>query len=114
MLNEQCVHQSGLLLLHPMSGAIVKMESDHMCAGTITHLVDSTPRLIDAPIFFARDELRGDVYGAPRKDLHFSEASGIGAPPHRYPCNAPVKLVLTYSVAYTSISASVSHLQFAM
>ena len=84
-LNEQGVYQFGLLLLHLMFGAIEKMESDQVCAGIITHLVDGTRRLIDALIFFARDELRGDVYGAPRKGLHFSEATGIGAPSYPIP-----------------------------
>src|ERR1700693_5112170 len=81
-LNEQSVHLFRLLLLHPMSGAIEKMEPDHMRAGTIAHLVDRTRRLIDAPIAFPRDVLRGHVYGAARKGVHLSDASGIGAPPH--------------------------------
>jgi len=81
-LNEQSAHQFRLLLLHPMSGAIEKMEADHMRAGAIAHLVDSTRCLIDAPIAFASDVLRGHIYGATRKGVHLGETSGIGAAPH--------------------------------
>src|SRR5260370_19554959 len=49
-LNEQCAHQFRLLLLHPVSGAIEKMETGHTRAGAIAHLVDCTRSLIDAPI----------------------------------------------------------------
>src|SRR2546427_7427933 len=62
-LNEQCAHHFRLFLLHPMPRAIHKMESDHMCAGAVAHLVDRTRRLIDAPIASPRDVLRGHVYG---------------------------------------------------
>src|SRR5689334_18542107 len=81
-LHEQRGHLFGLLLLHPMSGAIEKMKSQHMRAGAIAHFVDRTRSLIDAPIAFSRNVLRGHVDGAARKGLHLSDASGIGASPH--------------------------------
>lgn len=63
-LNQQSTDQFRLLLLYPMSGAIEKMKSNHIRAGGIAHPVDRTRRLIDAPIAFSRDELRGHVYRA--------------------------------------------------
>src|SRR5580658_3250699 len=81
-LDEQRTHLFRLLLLHPMSGAIEKMESGHMRAGAITHPVDRARCLIDAPIAFPRDELSGHVYGPARKGVHLGDTSGIGTPPH--------------------------------
>src|SRR5579864_5724826 len=66
-LNEQRAHLFRLLLLHPMSRAVEKMESHHMRAGAIAHLVDRTRRLINTPIAFPRDVLRRHVDGAARK-----------------------------------------------
>jgi len=54
-LNEQRAHRFRLLRLHPLSGAIEKVESDHMLAGAIAHLVDRARRLIYTPIAFPRD-----------------------------------------------------------
>src|SRR6266436_3957761 len=68
--NQQLTHLLRLFLLHPMSGAIDKVESHHMCAGSGAHLVDSARRLIDAPIAFPRDVLRGYVDGTARKGVH--------------------------------------------
>src|SRR4029077_9683009 len=81
-LNEQGAHHFRSLLLHPMSRAIEEMKSDHVSAGAVAHLVDCARRLIDAPIALPRDKLRGHVYGAARKGVHLSDASGIGATPH--------------------------------
>jgi cyclase len=63
-LKQQRAHKFRLLLLHPVAGAIEKMESDHLRAGALAHPVHRTRRLIDAPIAFPGDELRGHVYGA--------------------------------------------------
>src|ERR1700730_12016540 len=65
-----------------MAGAIEEMESDHIRAGAIAHLIDGTRYLIVAPIAFPRDVLGGHVYDAARKGLHLSDTFGIGAPPH--------------------------------
>jgi hypothetical protein len=43
-LHEHCAHHFGLFPLHPMSGAIDKMESHHMRAGGIAHLVHRARR----------------------------------------------------------------------
>src|SRR3989442_5353024 len=53
-LDQQRAHQVRLLLLHPVTGAIEKMESDHTRARARPHLVDCTRRLIDTPIAFPR------------------------------------------------------------
>src|SRR5205823_2884611 len=71
-----------LLLLNPMPGAIEEMESDHMCACGVAHLVDRARRLVDAPVAFACDELRGQVDGTTRESVHLRNASGIRAAPH--------------------------------
>src|SRR6266550_3132442 len=75
-LKQQCVHLFWLLLLNPMPGAIEEMESDHMCACGVAHLVDRARRLVDAPVAFACDELRGHVDGTTRESVHLRNASG--------------------------------------
>src|SRR5436853_4685906 len=74
-----------------MSSSIDKMESDHMCARAIAHLVDCTWRLIDAPVASPCDVLRGHVYGAARKCLHLGDASGIRTPPYAIALQRTVK-----------------------
>src|SRR6202035_4569226 len=65
-----------------MSGAIDKVEANHVRAGARAHFVDRARRLIHAPVAFSRDVLRGYVDGAARKRVHLGDASGVGTATH--------------------------------
>ena len=56
-LNEQRADDFGLLLLNPMAGAIDEVESHHVRARAVAHLVHRARRLIDAPIALPRHVL---------------------------------------------------------
>src|SRR5262245_27671186 len=65
-----------------MSSTIDKMESHHLRADVIAHLVDRTRRLVGAPIAFSRDVLGRHIYGPTRKGVHLGNTPGTRAPPY--------------------------------
>ena len=66
-LEEQSGDGLVLLLLHPVSGAIQKMNGTHLGACLRPHGLDGAGALIRAPITFSRDECRWNVDGAAGK-----------------------------------------------
>src|SRR6516225_10175069 len=73
----------GLLLLHPMPGAVQKMDAGHTGAGDAVHLFDRAWALVDAPIAAARDEDRRyvDSLAGIKLQLGFEHAAGARAIP---------------------------------
>src|SRR6516165_869329 len=80
---EQPVDLIGLLLLHPMAGAVDEVDLTHARARALLHLLDRTGRLIDAPVAPAGDEGRGHVDSAAAE--HFQLAVGAAAGAHAIP-----------------------------
>src|SRR5205823_4255828 len=82
-LHQQLAHGIGLLLLHPMPGAI-----DEMSAAPLRADADCLHRLEDAgslkrtPVALAGDEAGRHVDGATRERAQLGESLGIGAAPH--------------------------------
>src|SRR5262245_27823549 len=61
---QEAADFAGLLLLHPMAGAIDQMAADHLGAGLRLHRLKHAGALIGAPILFAGDEGGGRIDGA--------------------------------------------------
>src|SRR6266581_9631204 len=76
-LEEQSSDGLVLLLLHPVSGAIQKMNASHLGAGLRSHGLDGAGALIGAPIIFPRDERRWNIDGAAGKQLKFGRVLRI-------------------------------------
>src|SRR5665213_318557 len=78
-LQQQPAHLGGLLLLHPMAGALDQMTTDHPGAGLGLHRLEHARALISAPILLARDEAGGHVDAAARPGLQFRNKFARGA-----------------------------------
>src|SRR2546422_2804800 len=66
-LEEQPRDGFVLLLLHPVSGAIQKMNATHLRAHGRPHGLDGAGALVGAPITLSRDESRWNIDGAAGK-----------------------------------------------
>src|SRR5437773_2505448 len=82
-LEEQSGDGLVLLLLHPVSGAIQKMNGTHLGACLRPHGLDGAGALIRAPITFSRDECRWNVDGAAGKQLKLGGVLGVSIYPIR-------------------------------
>src|SRR2546422_3411692 len=76
-LEEQPADSLVLLLLHPVPGAIQKMDASHLGAGLRPHDLDGAGALIGAPITFPRYERRWNIDGAAGKQLKLGGVLGI-------------------------------------
>src|SRR5579883_3446362 len=75
-IEQQFPDHGGLLLLHPMPGAVDQVAADHPGAGAFLHGFEIARPLIGAPIAPAGDEHRRHVDPASGKEPQF----GIGEP----------------------------------
>src|SRR4051812_48245659 len=66
---EDCL---GLLLLHPMPGALQQVNPAHPGAGAFLHALDRAWPLVDTPVALARDEDRRHSDRAAGKQLQFA------------------------------------------
>ena len=66
-LEEQPADGLVLLLLHPVSSAIQKMNASHLGARGRPHGLDGAGALVGAPITLSRDEGRWNIDGAAGK-----------------------------------------------
>src|SRR5579883_1888279 len=78
---KQPAHRLGLLLLHPMAGAIDEAAEAHLGASAVLHAFEVMGLLVDTPIAFAGDEAGGDIDGAARKKGKFLGVAGFRAAP---------------------------------
>src|SRR5665213_4259838 len=78
-LQQQPAYLGGLLLLHPVAGAVDQMAAYHVAAGGRLHRLEHARALIGAPILLARDETGGHIDGAARPYLQFSGECARGA-----------------------------------
>ena len=66
-----------LLLLHPLPGAIQKMNAPPLGAGLRPHGFDGAGALMRSPITLTRDERRWNIDGAAGKQLQLGGVLGI-------------------------------------
>src|SRR5688572_25808293 len=71
-VQQQPADRLGLLLLHPMAGAVEQVGADHTGAGGLLHALEGAGPLIDTPIALARDKDRRHVDRAAGKQLQFA------------------------------------------
>src|SRR6266446_172279 len=76
-LEEQPADGLVLLLLHPVSSSIQKMNATHLGAGLRPHDLDGASALIWAPITLPRDERRWNIDGTAGKQLKLGGVPGI-------------------------------------
>src|SRR6185295_18642142 len=77
-IEQQPVHRSGLLLLHPVAGAIDQLAAEHARAGARLHRLEVAGLLEHAPVAGAGDEQRRHVDRAAREGLQLADARRIG------------------------------------
>src|SRR5579871_869078 len=78
---DQSADGFGLLLLHPMAGAVDQMDALHLRAGLVLHRLQRTRVLIDAPIALAADEARRHVDRAAGEQAQAGDQLGLAAAP---------------------------------
>src|SRR6202166_5250120 len=71
-LQQQAPDLAGLLLLHPMTGAIDQVTAEHAGAGSLLHCLIDAGTLISAPVLLSRNETGGHIDGAARPGLQFA------------------------------------------
>src|SRR6266481_1227135 len=69
----------GLLLLHPVAGALDQMTAEHSRAGTLLHRLIDAGTLIGAPILFARNEAGRHLDAAAGKGFKLGRERARGA-----------------------------------
>src|ERR1700740_3717846 len=60
-LDQERAHPLGLLLLHPIAGAIDQMATEHSRAGPLLHPLEIAGTLVGPPVAFSGNEDRGHV-----------------------------------------------------
>src|ERR1700716_845452 len=78
-LQQQVTNFLGLLLLHPVAGAIDQMTAEHARARACLHRFKDAGALISAPVLFARDEASGHVDTAAGICFEFGGECALGA-----------------------------------
>src|SRR5262249_9904576 len=77
--DEQPAHLAGLLLLHPVSGALDQVKAHHARARGLLHGFGGTRGLVGAPVALAADEAGRHVDGAAGERMHLGDALGVRA-----------------------------------